>query len=69
MWMLYVTDTNFAVVRRRKSFWLLDIDTTVDLPCEEVEYQHGWSTWGPSLHGGIMTDLCRSFQPKVNTTI
>lgn len=43
-WMLYVMDANFAVVRHRKSFWLRDIDSTVDLPCEEAEYQYGVST-------------------------
>ncbi|KAG8664199.1 uncharacterized protein FPOAC1_013906 [Fusarium poae] len=38
MWMLYVSDTNFAVIRQDYDLRLKDMSFDVDLPCEDKEY-------------------------------
>ncbi|KAF5718823.1 hypothetical protein FMUND_4990 [Fusarium mundagurra] len=38
MWMLYVSDANFAVIRQDYTLRLKDMSFDVDLPCEDKEY-------------------------------
>ncbi|KAF4947505.1 hypothetical protein FGADI_10350 [Fusarium gaditjirri] len=38
MWMLYVSDANFAVIRQDYTLRLKDMSLNVDLPCEDKEY-------------------------------
>lgn len=38
MWMLYVSDANFAVIRQDYALRLKDMSFDVDLPCEDKEY-------------------------------
>ncbi|KAF5604129.1 uncharacterized protein FSUBG_6902 [Fusarium subglutinans] len=38
MWMLYVSDANFAVIRQDYTLRLKDMSLDVDLPCEDKEY-------------------------------
>jgi hypothetical protein len=38
MWMLYVTDANFAVIRQDYALRLEELSFDVDLPCEDKEY-------------------------------
>jgi hypothetical protein len=38
MWMLYVSDANFAVIRQDYVLRLKGMDIDVDLPCEDKEY-------------------------------
>jgi hypothetical protein len=38
MWMLYVSDANFAVIRQDYTLRLKDKSFDVDLPCEDKEY-------------------------------
>jgi hypothetical protein len=38
MWMLYVSDANFAVIRQDYVLRLKGMDLGVDLPCEDKEY-------------------------------
>ncbi|KAI5459237.1 hypothetical protein BGZ63DRAFT_415868 [Mariannaea sp. PMI_226] len=40
-WMLYIVDIYFAGSLGTMTFTVLDIDATVDLPCEEAEYESG----------------------------
>jgi len=40
-WFLYATDSVFAGIRHCSTFSLHDIQTDVDLPCEEVVYESG----------------------------
>lgn len=40
-WMLFITDQHFAIVRNSIDYTLRDVITTVELPCEESEYQSG----------------------------
>ena len=40
-WYLYMTDSVFAGIRHCSTFALRDIETSVDLPCEEALYQSG----------------------------
>lgn len=40
-WFLYVTDGIFAGIRHCLTFSLFNIETDVDLPCEEVDYHSG----------------------------
>ncbi|KIM93884.1 hypothetical protein OIDMADRAFT_172967 [Oidiodendron maius Zn] len=40
-WLLFIIDGTFAGIRHEKSFKLLNINTDVDLPCEEREYAQG----------------------------
>lgn len=47
-WLLYVTDGIFAGIRHCLTFSLFDLETDVDLPCEEVDYHSGVSP--TSLH-------------------
>lgn len=37
-WMIYLTDANFAVIRRDFTTTLSDVDQEVDLPCEDDDY-------------------------------
>lgn len=43
-WYLYMTDSVFAGIRHCSKFTLRDIETSVDLPCEEALYQSGVRT-------------------------
>ncbi|KAF4632691.1 hypothetical protein G7Y89_g5442 [Cudoniella acicularis] len=40
-WGLYTTDSTFAGIRRAPSFILYNTDSTVDLPCENRDYESG----------------------------
>lgn len=40
-WILFITDQHFAIVRNMPIFGLRDAITTVELPCEESDYQSG----------------------------
>ena len=40
-WMLFITDQHFAIVKSMPIFALRDTITTVELPCEESNYQSG----------------------------
>lgn len=42
-WGLYIIDGVFARIRRAPTFWLYRVDSDVDLPCEEREYETGVS--------------------------
>lgn len=37
-WSLYLTDAMFAEIRRAPNFMLFTVDATVELPCEECDY-------------------------------
>ncbi|KUJ24551.1 uncharacterized protein LY89DRAFT_679662 [Mollisia scopiformis] len=37
-WFLYMTDALFAAIRRAPNFLLFTVDATVELPCEECDY-------------------------------
>lgn len=40
-WQLYIVDSNYAAIRRDTDFLTRDVPATVDLPCEEREYNSG----------------------------
>lgn len=40
-WMLYIVDAYYAGTLGAMNFAVLDIEATVDLPCEEAEYESG----------------------------
>jgi hypothetical protein len=42
-WMLYMVDGFYAGTLGAMNFITMDVDATVDLPCEEVEYEQGVS--------------------------
>ena len=42
-WLLFIIDGTFAGIRHETSFKLLNMNTDVDLPCEEREYAEGVS--------------------------
>jgi hypothetical protein len=42
-WQLYVVDAFFAAMARANTFPTCNVDATVDLPCEEDEYEAGVS--------------------------
>lgn len=43
-WMLYLVDAYYAGTLGTMNFQVVDIDTTVELPCEESEFESGVST-------------------------
>ena len=47
-WMLYVVDAYYTGTLGTMEFAVMDVEVTVDLPCEEVDYESGVSTF-PSL--------------------
>lgn len=53
-WTLYIVDAYYAGTLGRKDMAVLGVETTVDLPCEESEYQSGVS-YSPSLCHGWRT--------------
>lgn len=40
-WQLYIVDAYYAAIRRSPQFLSQDVEATVDLPCEEREYESG----------------------------
>lgn len=43
-WMLYIIDAYYAGTLGTMNFAVVDVDMSVDLPCEELEYESGVST-------------------------
>ncbi|KAK2608181.1 hypothetical protein N8I77_006805 [Diaporthe amygdali] len=59
-WMLYIVDAYYAGTLGTMNFAVVDIDATVDLPCEELEYESGQIPVSKSL-----ADFdCREFAPE-----
>lgn len=48
-WMLYMVDAFYAGTLGAMNFATLDVDATVDLPCEESDYENGVSDPLPTL--------------------
>lgn len=48
-WMLYIVDAFYAGTLGTMNFTTLDVDATVDLPCEELDYEQGVSSPPPIL--------------------
>lgn len=46
-WQLYIVDACFAHIRRDTDFLSRDVPATVDLPCEETDYEAGVSVCTP----------------------
>ena len=42
-WQVFIVDAYYAAIRRAPTFPTCDIDPTVDLPCEEDQYESGVS--------------------------
>jgi hypothetical protein len=40
-WQIYIVDYSYAAIRHDTEFTTRDIPVTVDLPCEEREYESG----------------------------
>lgn len=40
-WQIYIVDSNYAAIRRDTEFPTRDVPVTVDLPCEEKQYNSG----------------------------
>ena len=40
-WQLYIVDAYYAAIKRSTTFMAREVETTVDLPCEEKEYESG----------------------------
>lgn len=40
---MFVVDASYAAIRRDREFAMRDVPATVDLPCEESEYESGVS--------------------------
>ena len=49
-WMLYMVDGFYAGTLGALNFATVDVDTTVDLPCEELDYEQGVSSPLPYNH-------------------
>lgn len=43
-WQMYTVDAYYAAIKRSTNFLVQEEETTVDLPCEEMEYESGVST-------------------------
>lgn len=46
-WMLFIVDAYYSGTQGTMMFAVLGVDSTVDLPCEEAEYESGVSISGP----------------------
>jgi hypothetical protein len=59
-WMLYIVDAYYAGTLGTMNFAVVDIDATVELPCEELDYESGVSTdsfdffWPFLVHAGVL---------------
>ncbi|KAL2110177.1 hypothetical protein VUR80DRAFT_1512 [Thermomyces stellatus] len=49
-WQLYIVDAYYAAIRRSPQFLSQDVEATVDLPCEEREYESGVIPAPKTLH-------------------
>lgn len=54
-WMLYIVDAYYTGTLGTMNFRVVDIAATVDLPCEEREYESGVSIGTPSFLGHPLT--------------
>ncbi len=72
-WQIYIVDCFYAAIQRNISFPTRDITATVDLPCEESEYESGVSARmsGCGSVGRILRHPRLSRLPKLskNTTL
>jgi hypothetical protein len=42
-WQVYISDAIFAAIRREAAFPTREVDVSVELPCEEEDYETGVS--------------------------
>lgn len=82
-WMLYLVDGYFSGTLGTMNFTVASIDATVDLPCEESEYESGVSNdnffpvFGPTefrgssqgFHGSLLTSTYPYQKPFKNLTV
>ena len=52
-WQIYVVDAFFAAIARANTFETCNVDASVELPCEEEEYEAGVSYPSPGNYGNI----------------
>ena len=49
-WMLYIVDAYYTGTLGTMEFVVTDVEATVDLPCEEADYESGVSNFPPPYH-------------------
>lgn len=68
MWMLYVSDANFAVIRQDYTLRLKDMSFDVDLPCEDKEYNEMVIAQVYPRTNVIIAKLTTKLIPQTRTT-